>query len=187
MRSWDKAIEGFNWWVMVPTGVQKDHQFDLGWSEKTSQGRGHVIWLWKVARIQTGIEDSREFCSQGRFQKHSHSNDNAQGRTVPVMENCTALPSWAEWKQSKKATMRANSIISQWIQMGYGQFEESLCYFKICLDPLGGFTRLYRVNLSNVEPHCLLLEIVSGSDSTRTQVLHYQIWCSFQYTMVLHS
>lgn len=77
---------------MVPTGVQKDHQFDLGWSEKTLLDRGHVIWLWKVARIQTGIEDSREFCSHGRFQKHSYSNDNVQGRTVPVMENCTALP-----------------------------------------------------------------------------------------------
>lgn len=77
---------------MVPTGIHKDHQFDLEWSENILLGRGYVIFLWKVAKIQTSIEDSKEFCSQERFQKRRYSNDNAQGRTVPVMENCMVVP-----------------------------------------------------------------------------------------------
>lgn len=68
--------------AVISIGDQRGHQHELGWSE-TFLGRTYLIWPWRVARIQTGREDSTGFSRQGKFQRHSCRNGNAQGRTIP--------------------------------------------------------------------------------------------------------
>lgn len=81
--------------TVIPTGDQRGHQFELGWSE-TLLRRGYLIWPWRVARTQIGREDSKEFSRRGKFQRHSYRHGNAQGRTVPATVNYPAGLDWVK-------------------------------------------------------------------------------------------
>lgn len=146
-------------WFPIYLRAQRGHQFDLGWSEKILLGRGVFDLSLDGGQNSNRLRRQQSVFSAGKIpgaqlQKWQHSN-----RAVPVTVNCPAGPGCVKWKYSRNAGMRANSPTPQQQKMGHIQF-------KICLDPHGGFTRLYWINLSNSKPPRLLLEIISGRVKT---------------------